>query len=312
MSAIILRLHLIAWGNPHISYYDATNRDLKYATKTGSSWTIERVDIAGSVGKYSSLAIDDTGITSISYYDETNGHLKYAVKTGFAWTNCTVDNAANTGMYTSLALDSTGNPGISYRDFGSNDLKYARGIPPLLLNFTASSRNGPAPLTVQFSDTSSGGSPSLWNWSFGDGTGFNTSVAALRNASHVYETPGIYTVNLTIRNNSIVSTLSRFRICYRCRTTGNDSANHFANTNFHLHSDTAITTSPIPTVTSTPTPTVTSSPIPTITAFPTPTLNSTIVPTESPIDDTGSSDDLHPVTLSPLFRELQDRSVVRQ
>jgi PGF-pre-PGF domain-containing protein len=287
-------------GNPHISYYDATNRDLKYATKAGSSWTTERVDFAGSVGKYSSIAIDDTGITSISYYDETNGHLKYAVKNGFAWTNCTVDNAANTGMYTSLALDRSGNPHISYRDFGSNDLRYARGLPPLLLNFTASSRNGPAPLTIQFSDTSSGGSPSLWNWSFGDGTGFNTSVAALRNPSHIYETSGIYTVNLTVQNFSTVSTLSRSGYITVITLPETTMPTLSPTPTFTSTPTPVLTTSPLPTVTSPPTPTITSSPTPTITSFPTPALNSTVVPTGSPIEDTGSGDDLSNGSLSPF------------
>jgi PGF-pre-PGF domain-containing protein len=245
-------------GNPHISYYDGINRDLKYATKTGSSWTKEFVDTTGSVGKYTSLAIDDAGNPCISYYDETNGHLKYAAKAGNVWTNGTVDNAANMGMYTSLALDGAGNPRISYRDGGNGNLKYAIGIPPLLLNFTASSRNGSAPLIVQFSDTSTGGSPSLWNWSFGDGAWFNTSVAALRNPEHIYETPGTYTVNLTVQNLSVASTLS-----------------HSGYVTVVAPPETTVpTASPTPelAITATSTPTITSSPISTLIFQTSPTL----------------------------------------
>ena len=64
-------------------------------------------------------------------------------------------------------------------------------------------------LLVRFSDNSTGGLPSLWNWSFGDGTWFNTSLNALKNPEHVYLTPGSYTVNLTILNITVFSTLSR-------------------------------------------------------------------------------------------------------
>ncbi len=260
-------------GNPHISYYDFTNKDLKYARKTGSSWTRECVDSAGSVGKYTSLAIDGSGNPCLSYYDETNGHLKYATKTAIAWTNETVDNAVNVGGYTSLALDNSGYPRISYRDFGNNDLKYAVGISSLFLDFNASLRNGTAPLTVQFSDTSTGGLPSLWNWSFGDGIWYNTSLTALRNPEHVYEAPGTYTVNLTIRNSSVTSTLSRpdFIIVVAPEVT------------------TIPTTLPSPTLTPSPSPTSSPSPTPTLTYSPSPTLTPSPSPTSTPSPTTSPS-----------------------
>lgn len=37
-------------GNPHISFQDFSNGDLKYATKTEGSWNIETVDSTGEVG----------------------------------------------------------------------------------------------------------------------------------------------------------------------------------------------------------------------------------------------------------------------
>jgi PGF-pre-PGF domain-containing protein len=196
-------------GNPSISYSDGFGKKLKYATKTGSSWKFEIVDNAGSFRNYTSLAFDSFGIPHISYYDGINGHLKYATKTGNVWTTETVDSSESVGAYSSLALDSAGIPRISYYDRKNGDLKYATGIPPLLVNFSASSFEGTAPLIVEFSDTSTGGLPSEWNWSFGDGTWFNTSDATLRNPEHIYETPGTYNVNLTIRNFSVTRTLSR-------------------------------------------------------------------------------------------------------
>ncbi|HHT9108456.1 MAG TPA: hypothetical protein ACFYD9_07380, partial [Candidatus Wunengus sp. YC64] len=56
-------------GNAHISYYDATQGDLKYATNASGSWTITTVDITGNVGKYTSIALDTSGNAYISYYD---------------------------------------------------------------------------------------------------------------------------------------------------------------------------------------------------------------------------------------------------
>jgi hypothetical protein len=46
-------------GNPHISYYDYTNGDLKYAYWTGSSWSITTVDSADDVGWFTSIAVKD-------------------------------------------------------------------------------------------------------------------------------------------------------------------------------------------------------------------------------------------------------------
>jgi hypothetical protein len=56
-------LALDSAGNPHISYFDAMNEDLKYARWTGSSWNIETVDSPGEVGHYTtSLALDSASV----------------------------------------------------------------------------------------------------------------------------------------------------------------------------------------------------------------------------------------------------------
>jgi PKD repeat protein len=65
---------------------------------------------------------------------------------------------------------------------------------PPVTAFTATPLAGLTPLTVQFTDLSTGG-PTAWSWSFGDG-GTSTS----QNPQHTYTTPGTYTVNLTATN----------------------------------------------------------------------------------------------------------------
>jgi hypothetical protein len=110
---------------PHITYYDETNFDLKYASWTGSQWEIQTVDSDGYVGQYTSLALDSNGYPHISYYDVTNDNLKYALWNGLAWDIETVDSSGNVGQYTSLALDSNGYPHISYYDVTNANLKYA-------------------------------------------------------------------------------------------------------------------------------------------------------------------------------------------
>lgn len=60
--------------------------------------------------------------------------------------------------------------------------------------FTASPTSGYAPLKVVFTDKSTG-TPTSWNWNFGDGTSSTT-----RNPVHKYNKAGKYTVTLTVKN----------------------------------------------------------------------------------------------------------------
>jgi PKD repeat protein len=62
-------------------------------------------------------------------------------------------------------------------------------------NFSASPTSGDAPLTVNFTDLSTG-NPTSWSWNFGDGVG--TSIA--KNPSYTYSASGAYTVTLTTTN----------------------------------------------------------------------------------------------------------------
>ena len=61
-------------------------------------------------------------------------------------------------------------------------------------SFTTDVATGDAPLTVNFTDTSSY-NPTAWLWRFGDG---DTSTD--QNPSHVFATPGIYEIKLTATN----------------------------------------------------------------------------------------------------------------
>jgi PKD repeat protein len=62
--------------------------------------------------------------------------------------------------------------------------------------FTASPVSGTAPLSVQFTDTSTN-SPVSWIWNFGDG-----GTSTEENPSHIYSNPGTYTVSLTAANTA--------------------------------------------------------------------------------------------------------------
>lgn len=64
--------------------------------------------------------------------------------------------------------------------------------------FEAAPVTGEAPLTVLFEDASISGTANItaWEWDFGDGTSVTT-----RNPTHIYESPGQYTVSLTVTSD---------------------------------------------------------------------------------------------------------------
>ena len=65
---------------------------------------------------------------------------------------------------------------------------------PPVANFNGSPTNGITPLTVNFTDTSTG-SPTSWAWTFGDG-----GTSAAQNPSHLYTVAGTYSVTLRATN----------------------------------------------------------------------------------------------------------------
>ena len=76
-------------------------------------------------------------------------------------------------------------------------------LPPPKAAFSADIISGNAPLTVAFTDNSTG-SPTTWNWSFGDGS-FN----ATKNPSHTFTQGGAYTVALNVTNAAGTDTLTQ-------------------------------------------------------------------------------------------------------
>ncbi len=73
------------------------------------------------------------------------------------------------------------------------------GFPPEA-KFRGFPTSGTAPLTVSFTDLSTG-DPGTWKWDFGDG-----SVSDEKHPEHTYNSPGEYTVTLTVENPFGMST----------------------------------------------------------------------------------------------------------
>jgi len=65
-------------------------------------------------------------------------------------------------------------------------------------NFTATPRNGTAPLTVQFNDTSTN-TPTSWKWAYKNTSGTWTQFATTQNPEYTFPA-GVYDINLTATN----------------------------------------------------------------------------------------------------------------
>jgi len=117
----------------YISYYDATNKNLRLAMNRGfgsggncgpnNSWLCQTIDSGGDVGMYSSIDVNPTtGGIGIAYYDATNGRLKYVygeICPTCSWSVDVIDTPLlfptdNKGQYASLKYHSNGKPYIAY------------------------------------------------------------------------------------------------------------------------------------------------------------------------------------------------------
>lgn len=92
--------------------------------------------------------------------------------------------------FTLQAADAAGN--LASKPFTLTICDFA----PPAAGFISAPAEGPAPLFVSFTDTSTN-IPAAWFWDFGDG-----STSTLQNPLHAYAASGIYTVTLTAGNAS--------------------------------------------------------------------------------------------------------------
>ncbi len=97
-----------------------------------------------------------------------------------------------------------GNADSTDQDFALLVYNGSAGAPAApVANFTGTPTSGSAPLTVAFTDASTG-SIASWAWDFGD-----TGTSTAQNPSHVYAAAGTYTVSLTVTGPGGSDTLIR-------------------------------------------------------------------------------------------------------
>jgi beta propeller repeat protein len=124
---------------------------------------------------------DGTSPENIYMYDLST-HIKTQITTsGFA---------NNPKIYGNRIVYEDHRNSMNYK----NDIYMSTLLYPSVADFSASPVSGKAPLTVKFTDKSTG-SPTSWSWNFGDKTKSTT-----RSPTHKYTKAGKYTVSLTVKN----------------------------------------------------------------------------------------------------------------
>lgn len=113
-------------GRPHVVYYAANGRDLKYATRSGGAWTKSYVDSAGDAGLFNDLAILSDTLYA-SYLDESDQCLRFTKKapSGSWSTPVRLDDGGaieEGGYFTSISVDPIGTVNITHQDEATGDL----------------------------------------------------------------------------------------------------------------------------------------------------------------------------------------------
>jgi beta propeller repeat protein len=149
-------------------------------------------EINGNIIVYSKAADDQFGYAGVYVYDIPTGQSiqLYNYPREVYTTPEVYENIVVWGFDTSYG-PGTSDTGIYLCDLAAQPTKPEA-------TFTANVTSGTAPLTVLFTNVGTGGNPTAWNWTFGDGI----NSKHVETATHTFTNPGNYTVNLTVSNDA--------------------------------------------------------------------------------------------------------------
>jgi hypothetical protein len=113
-------------GIPHVSYMNYTDGTVKYAVRTGGTWSIQAVDRVqhAAYPDRNGIALDEESHPYISYHDAGQGTVRLAYRDGSQWMREVVDGGG-VGFTSSVQVHA-GTIWISYADMANNGLKVAR------------------------------------------------------------------------------------------------------------------------------------------------------------------------------------------
>ena len=174
-------------------YFAVTAYDTTQTTESGFSNEVSKTIASSAIpsADFSAKPTSGTAPLIVTFIDTSTGNI-----TDWAWnfgdaTTGTAQTAvktySNPGSYT-VSLTVSG-PGGSNTTTKTISVTAAAPV----ANFSASPTTGTAPLTVAFTDSSTG-TVAGWSWNFGDGSPNSTE----RNPTHTYAAAGTFPVSLTV------------------------------------------------------------------------------------------------------------------
>jgi PKD repeat protein len=160
--------------------------------------------VAGDMGLSSSVAGFNTLLGTATLIDWSIGDAiglsavgtsikAYRKPFGGSWTELisVTDSAVSAAGKLAVLFYPDSGSGVAIDDFGGGTI--AGPVAPVA-DFSGTPVSGAAPLTVAFTDLSTG-TPVTWAWDFGDG-----GTSSDQNPTYAYTAPGTYTVALTATN----------------------------------------------------------------------------------------------------------------
>jgi len=191
--------------NPEHTYHEAGNYTVKLtASNAAGNDTMTKVSYINVTALQKPITdfwgSPRSGNVSlnVTFTDNTTG-----TTTAWNWsfgdgTYSTVKSPKHTystaGNYTVMLTAS--NTAGSNTKIKTNYINVEKALEKPVANFWGSPRSGNVPLNVTFTDITTG-SPTAWNWSFGDGT-----YSTVESPKHTYPAAGNYTVKLTVSNKA--------------------------------------------------------------------------------------------------------------
>ncbi|HEX6084510.1 MAG TPA: PKD domain-containing protein [Thermoanaerobaculia bacterium] len=142
----------------------------------------------------------NAGVTTFTFFDESKGTI-----TSRSWSFG--DGSTSTASVAAKIYGSSGTYPVTLTVTGPGGTSFVtKNVTvsgPIAAHFSFSPESPTVNDTIQFTDLS-GGAPSGWSWSFGDGT-----TSTQQNPAKKYGGQGTYTVSLTVNRNGTTATTSR-------------------------------------------------------------------------------------------------------